>query len=139
MRRVLSISLLSTTVLAISAASAFADGSQTVAPTAKQKTAIVKAWASGGTVPPGKCVTVQLSKLNRTWAGLKFNSKASGCTTSAFDGTAILWGRSTDWTIFKSGSSVKSTTCRAMQSAMGQNPWVDLVDYAGGMGCENVD
>ncbi len=126
------------TVLAISAASAFADGSQIVAPTAKQKTAIVKAWAAGGTVPPSKCVTVQLSKNNRVWAGLKFNSKASGCTASAFDGTAILWGRSTAWNIFMSGSSVKSTTCLAMASVMGINPWVDLVDYAGGMGCENV-
>ncbi len=130
MRRVLSILLLSMTVLAISAASAFADRGHTVAPTAKQK-AIVKAWAAGG--------TVQLSKLNRTWAGLKFNSKASGCTASAFDGTAILWGRSTAWNLFMSGSSVKSTTCLAMQSAMGQPPWVDLVDYAIGMGCENFD
>ncbi len=139
MRRVLSILLLSMTVLVISAASAFADASQIVAPTAKQKTAIVKAWAAGGTAPPGKCVTVQLSKNNRTWAGLKFNTKASGCTASAFDGTAILWGRSTAWTLFIEGSSVRPTTCLAMQSAMGQNPWVDLVDYVGGMGCENVD
>ncbi len=139
MRRVLSLLLLSMTVLAISAASAFADRGHTVAPTAKQKTAIVKAWAAGGTVPPRKCVTVQLSKNNRAWAGLKFNSKASGCTASAFDGTAILWGRSTAWNLFMSGSSVKSTTCLAMQSAMGQPPWVDLVDYAIGMGCENFD
>ncbi len=139
MRRVLSLLLLSMTVLVISAASAFGDASQIVAPTAKQKTAIVKAWAINGTVPPSKCVTVQLSKNNRAWAGLKFNSKASGCTASAFDGTAILWGRSTAWNLFMEGSEVGSTTCLAMSSVMGINPWVDLVDYAGGMGCENID
>jgi hypothetical protein len=37
------------------------------------------------------------------------------------------------------GSSVDAATCTAMSNALGINPWVDLVDYAGGMGCENID
>ena len=56
-----------------------------------------------------------------------------------FDGTSILWGSGRTWNLFMAGSSVMASTCTAMASALGPNAWVDLVDYAGGMGCENID
>lgn len=141
MRRSVSALLIAMLVLAFGSTAAFADGSQTAAPTKKQKNAILKAWNNGKAVPSNKtqCYTVQLSKNNKVWAGLKFNTNASGCGAAAFDGTAILWGSGSSWNVFQEGSSVDAATCTAMAGALGINPWVDLVDYAGGMGCENID
>ena len=141
MRRTTIAFLIALIVLAFGATTALADGSQTMAPTKKQKTAILKAWNNGKAVPSNKtqCLTVQLSKNNPVWAGLKFNTKASGCGAMAFDGTAILWGFGSTWNIFQEASSADVSLCTAMQNALGNDSWVDLVDYAAGMGCENVD
>ena len=127
--------------LGLGTATASADAPQTVAPTAKQKAAILKAWNNGKAVPANKqqCLSVALSKSNKVWAALKFNDKATGCMAMAFDGTAILWGSGASWNIFMEGSSVDPATCTAMQGALGADAWVDLVDYAGGMGCQNID
>lgn len=138
MRRTSLSLLIALIALAVTATAAMADGSQTVNPTAKQKAAIVKAWAGTGTVPPAKCVTVKLSKNNPVWAGLAFNDKASGCAASAFDGTALLWGKGTRWNLLIAGSSTDATTCTALASVLGTDPWVDLAGYAGGLGCENI-
>ena len=141
MRRTLTVVLIGVLALAFGAAAALADGSQTVAPTKAQKNGILKAWNNGKAIPASKsqCYTVVLSKSNKVWSGLKFNDKASGCGSAAFDGTAILWGAGSRWNIFMEGSSVDASTCTAMANALGASPWVDLVDYAGGMGCENSD
>ena len=141
MRRTLTVLLIGVLALAFGATAALADGSQTVAPSKAQKNGILKAWNNGKAVPANKtqCYTVVLSKNNKVWAGLKFNTSASGCGAAAFDGTAILWGSGRMWNLFMEGSSVDATTCTAMAGALGINPWVDLVDYAGGMGCENID
>ncbi|MDP4667290.1 MAG: hypothetical protein NWS62_00865 [Gaiellales bacterium] len=141
MRRSIPALLIAMLVLALGATTVLADGSQTVTPTKKQKAGILKAWNNGDAVPASKskCYTVQLSKNNKVWAGLKFNTKASGCGAAAFDGTALLWGSGGSWNLFMEGSSVNAATCTAMANALGVSPWVDLVDYAGGMGCENID
>lgn len=141
MRRTLSLLAVAVLALAFGASAALADGSQTIAPTKVQKNGILKAWNNGDAVPANKtqCYTVVLSKNNKVWAGLKFNTKASGCDAAAFDGTSILWGSGRTWNLFMAGSSVMASTCTAMASALGPNAWVDLVDYAGGMGCENID
>ena len=139
MRRTITTLAVAMFVLALGATAAFADGSQTTNPTSKQKAGILKAWAGGKAVPTAKhkCFTVKLSKTNPVWAGLSFNTKATGCGAMAFDGDAILWGMGSSWNIFMEGSSVDTTTCTAMQSAIGESSWVDLVDFS--MGCQNVD
>ena len=88
MRRTLTVVLIGVLALAFGATAALADGSQTVAPTKAQKNGILKAWNNGKAVPSNKqqCYTVVLSKSNKVWSGLKFNSKASGCGAAAFDG-----------------------------------------------------
>lgn len=141
MRRTLTVILIGVLALAFGATAALADGSQTVAPTKAQKSGILKAWNNGKAIPANKqqCYTVVLSKNNKVWAGMKFNTKASGCDAAAFDGTSILWGSGRMWNLFMSGSSVDAATCTAMANALGASPWVDLVDYAAGMGCENID
>ena len=141
MRRTLITLSIAALMLAFGATAALADGSQTQAPTAKQKTGILKAWSDGDGVPKAKqkCYTVALSKSNSVWAGVAFNTKASGCGAMAFDGTAILWGSGSSWNKFMEGSAVDAKTCAAMASALGASPWVDLAGYAAGMGCQNVD
>ncbi len=141
MRRTITTLAVAMLVLALGATAAFADGSQTQAPTAKQKTGILKAWSDGDGVPKAKqkCYTVALSKSNPVWAGVAFNTKATGCGAMAFDGTAILWGSGSMWSKFMEGSSVDAATCTAMAAALGANAWVDLAGYAGGMGCQNID
>jgi len=139
LRRFAVLTTLALAALGMSATAAFADGGQLVKPTAKQKTAIIKAWSGGGTPPKASCITVQISKTSKVWAGLKFNPKATGCGAVAFDGTAILWGKGTRWNLLMEGSDVDATTCSAMATVLGPNAWVDLVDYAGGMGCQNID
>jgi len=125
--------------LAVSATAAFADGSQTITPTSKQKTVIIKAWAKGAKPGPNKCYTVAISKKSQYLAGLAFNSKASGCTASAFDGTAILWGRSTKWNLLTAGSAMGTSNCTALKSLMGVNGWQDLAGFVSCLGCLNVD
>lgn len=141
MRRLITIVAVALVALSVGATAALADGSQTVAPTKKQKAGILKAWNNGKAVPANKqqCLSVALSKSNKVWAALKFNDKATGCMAMAFDGTAILWGSGASWNIFMEGSSVDPATCTAMQGALGADAWVDLVDYAGGMGSQNID
>jgi len=139
MRRTTLSLLIAVAALAVTATAAWADGGQTVNPTAKQKAAIVKAWSGDGTAPAAKCLDVKLSKSNNVWAGLNFNTNATGCGAAAFDGTAILWGSDNAWNVFMEGSSVDAATCTAMAAALGTNPWVDLAGYAAGMGCQNID
>ena len=139
MSRFLTIFSLCLVALAVSATAACADGSQTITPTSKQKTAIIKAWAQDGKTGPSKCYNVKISKNSAYLAGLAFNSKASGCTAYAFDGTAILWGRSTKWNLLTAASGMSSSDCTALKSLMGVNGWQDLAGFVGGLGCENVD
>jgi len=139
MPRILTILSLCLVALAVSAAAAFADGGQTIAPTNKQKTAIIKAWAQGGKPGPNKCYTVAISKSSTYLSGLAFNSKASGCTAYAFDGTSILWGRSAKWNMLTAGSGMGASDCTALKSLMGVNGWQDLAGFVSGLGCDNVD
>ena len=139
MPRILTLFSLCLAAMAVSATAAFADGSQTITPTNKQKTAIIKAWAKSAKPGPNKCYTVAISKKSQDLAGLAFNSKASGCTASAFDGTAILWGRSTKWNLLTAGSAMGTSNCTALKSLMGVNAWQDLTGYVSGLGCDNVD
>lgn len=139
MPRILAIFALCLVVLAVSATAVLADGSQTITPTSKQKTAIIKAWAQGGKTGPKKCYTVAISKNSRYLAGLAFNSKASGCTASAFDGTSILWGRGIKWNMLTAGSAMGASDCMALKSLMGTKSWQDLAGFVSGLGCQNVD
>jgi hypothetical protein len=141
MRRPITILAVAMLTLAFGATAALADGAQTVKPTKAQKAGILKAWNNGKAVPSNKqqCLTVVLSKNNKVWAGLRFNDAASGCEGMAFDGTAILWGSGKSWNVFMEGSAVGAATCTAMAGALGPDAWVDLVDYAAGMSCENID
>ena len=125
--------------LAVSATAAFADGSQTSTPTSTQTTAIIKAGAQGAKPGPNKCYTVAISKKSQYLAGLAFNSKASGCTAYAFDGSSILWGRSTKWNMLTAGSGMGSSNCTALKSLMGVNAWQDLAGDVSGLGCQTVD
>ena len=52
MRRTLTVILVGVLALAFGATAALADSPQTIAPTAKQKTAIIKAWAQGAKPGP---------------------------------------------------------------------------------------
>jgi hypothetical protein len=141
MRRTLTALAVAMLVLALGATAAFADGSQTTTPTAAQAAGIAKAWNNGKALPKSKikCLQMAISKNTPVWAGLAFNTKATGCGAMAFDGTAILWGSGRSWNILMEGSSLDARTCTAMASVLGTNAWVDLAGYAGGMGCENID
>ena len=141
MRRTLTILAVALLTLALGASAAFADGGQTTTPTAKQKAGITKAWNGGKAMPASKqkCVTVAISKSNPVWAGLSFNDKATGCGAMAFDGSAILWGTGSTWSIFTEDSSATPAMCTAMASAIGASAWVDLAGYANGLGCQNID
>lgn len=139
MRRLTALLAVALVALGVTATAAFADGGQTVNPSAKQKTAIIKAWSDGDSAPNAKCLNVKLSKSNKVWAGLSFNANATGCGAAAFDGTAILWGKGNRWNLLIEGSDIDATTCTAMAAVLGVNAWVDLAGYAGGMGCQNID
>ncbi|MGI9116708.1 MAG: hypothetical protein ACR2JV_03620 [Gaiellales bacterium] len=141
MHRILTIVAVAGLMLALGATAAFADGSQTTTPTSKQKAGIVKAWNGGKAVSSSKlkCYTVAISKGNKVWAGLMFNTKASGCSASAFDGSALLWGSGSSWNLLTEGSDLPAGTCTALASVLGPNGWVDLVNYASGLGCQNID
>ena len=126
--------------LAITAGTAVAGGSTSKpkAPTAAQKTAILKA---GGFKGPAKCYSVALSSSKQTVAGAKFNTKASGCTKYAYDGAALYYSNSakTTWFQLEAGSSETPAACDAMKTLVGNAPWQDLIPYVSGMGCSNFD
>ena len=129
--------------LGLGTATASADAPQTVAPTAKQKAAILKAWAQGGETGPAKCYAVRIAKPEKympLWAGLMFADKASGCTKYAFDGSAILYGTGTHFYLLTEASSMDPKQCEATSLVMGPQAWGNLVDAGvGALGCENID
>jgi hypothetical protein len=140
MPRILTLFSFCLVALAVSATAAFAVGSlpQAIKPTSKQKTAIIKAWAQGAKPGPSKCYTVAISKQSQYLAGLEFNSRASGCTKSAFDGASILWGRSTTWNMLTAGSAIGASNCKALQRLMGVNAYEDLSTFVGHLGCVSM-
>jgi len=138
MPRHFSIFVIALFLFALGATSAFADGGQTITPTSQQKRAIIKAWAQGGKTGPSGCYTVKLSKHSPYLAGLAFNTKASGCMTSAFDGTSILWGRKTTWNLLTGASAMSGSNCSALKHLIGTNGWQDLAGFVAGLGCQNV-
>ncbi len=129
--------------LALGAATASADAPQTIAPTAKQKTAILKAWAQGAQTGPTKCYAVRIAKPEKympLWAGVRFNEKASGCTKYGFDGAAILYGTGTHFYLLTEASAMDANECKATALVMGPNAWANLVDAGiAALGCENID
>jgi hypothetical protein len=124
---------------------ASADAGQTVKPSKQQKAAVVKAWSKwdGGKAykGPQKCMKVELSKSNTGVAGLKTNADRypKSCAEYAFDGTAFLYGSKNRWFLLTEGSSQSNAQCRALKNLLDADVWQDLVDYADGMGCHNID
>ena len=137
------LALLTAALCLLAAPTALADAPQTVAPTAKQKAAILKAWAQGSPLGPSKCYAVRIAKPERykaLWAGLRFNQKESGCMKSAFDGAAILYGTGTHFYVLTEASSMDANECRATALVMGPQAWANLVDAGvAALGCENID
>ena len=129
--------------LALGAATASADAPQTIAPTAKQKAAILKAWAQGGATGPTKCYAVRIAKPEKympLWAGVWFNEKASGCTKYGFDGSAILYGTGNHFYLLTEASSMDPNECKATALVMGPQAWANLVDSGvAALGCQNID
>jgi rare lipoprotein A (peptidoglycan hydrolase) len=142
MRRTLTVILVGVLALAFGATAALADSPQTIAPTAKQKTAIIKAWAQGGKTGPAKCYNVRIAKPQKyqaLWSGLSFNSKAAGCDAYAFDGSGILYGTGNHFYLLTAGSSMDPSQCTATSLVMGV-AWANLVDSGvAALGCENID
>jgi hypothetical protein len=122
---------------------ALADAPQTQAPTAKQKTAILKAWAQGGQLGPSKCYRVTLAKPQKyqpLWAGVVFNDKASGCLKYAFDGAALLYGTGNHFYLLTEASAMDANECKATALVLGPVAWGNLVDAGiAALGCENID
>lgn len=126
--------------LAISAAPALGGGavSKQKAPTAAQKTAIMKA---AGVKGPARCYTVQLSARKQTIAGFRFNGRASNCTRFAFDGAGLYYGTPNKkaWYQLESGSALGTNDCDAIQALIGNAAWQDMIPYIDRMGCKNYD
>ena len=126
--------------LAISAAPALGGGatSKQKAPTAAQKTAIMKAAKVKG---PARCYTVQLSARTQTIAGFKFNTRAKNCARFAFDGAALYYGTPDKkaWYQLEAGSALDPNECTAIQTLIGSAAWQDMIPYIGDMGCTNFD
>ena len=143
MRRTLTILMIAVMALGLGATAAFADSSQTIAPTSKQKTAIIKAWSQGGKHGPSKCYNVRIAKPQANqalWAGLTFNSKAAGCNAYGFDGSAILYGTGNHFYLFTEASSMDNAACTATSLVMGPQAWANLVDSGvAALGCQNID
>lgn len=122
-----------------------ADAGKAVKPTKTQKAAIVKAWSKqdGGKAYKGplKCMKVQLSASSRTVAGLRSNAQKypKACTEHAFDGAALLYGSSQKWFMLTEGSAASKSQCKALKNLVGADVWQDLVAYADGLGCQNLD
>lgn len=138
--RLLAVGLVPLAALAMTAGTALAGGSTSKpkAPTAAQKTAILKA---GGFKGPAKCYSVALSSRKQTVAGAMFNSKASGCTKYAFDGSGLYYANSgkTTWYLLDAASSETANKCDALKTLVGVPAWQDLAGYVSGLGCTNVD
>ncbi len=126
--------------LAISAAPALGGGaiSKQKAPTAAQKTAILKAGKFKG---PARCYVVQLSARKQTVAGVRFNRRASGCTRYAFDGAGLYYGtaRRTTWFLLDAASAASPAECEALDILMGGAAWQDMIPFTSRMGCQNFD
>ena len=126
--------------LAISAAPALGGGSvsKQKAPTAAQKTAIMKAAKVKG---PARCYTVQLSARKQTIAGFKFNTKAKNCTRYGFDGAGLYFGSPNKkaWYLLEAGSALEPENCDAVQALIGNAAWQDMIRYIDRMGCKNYD
>lgn len=137
------LTLLSATAIgaAMLAAPAMADTAEVVKPNDNQAAGIVKAWDQGGSAIPQKCLYIRLSKSNKHIAGLRSNAdkKPNKCTPYAFDGSALLYGQKKHWFLLAEGSAVGNSQCKALASLMGPQPWGDLVDFAAGLGCQNID
>lgn len=125
--------------LGLGASGALADGSQTITPGAKQKTAILKAFAKPSKPGPARCYTVKISRNAKWLAGATFNERATGCSKWASNGAAVLYGTGNSWYMLTGGSSLAASECTALKMLMGVNGWQDLVGFASGMGCQNVD
>ncbi len=128
----------------MAATPALADGG-VVKPTSDQKAAVIKAWstADGGApwAGPQACIKVRLAASNNNIAGLSSNvaKKPNKCAQWGFDGTAFLYGHKTKkWFLLSEGSDMSPAQCKATASLIG-DAWGDLVDFAAGMGCENID
>lgn len=126
--------------LALTAGTAFAGGaiSKPKAPTAAQKSAILKA---GGFKGPSKCYAVSLSSRKQTVAGVRFNAKASGCNKVAFDGAGLYYSNyaKTSWYQLDSGSGETADHCDALKTLVGVAAWQDLIPFVSDMGCTNFD
>lgn len=126
--------------LAISAGPALAGGaiSKPKAPTAAQKSAIMKAAKVKG---PAKCYSVSLSSRKPTVAGFMFNSRASGCSQYGFDGGSIYYGNTGGkvWYLLDSGSALGASNCDADKLLVGVAAWQDLIPFVNAMGCQNFD
>jgi hypothetical protein len=138
--RLIAAGLVPLAALAMTAGTALAGGSTSKpkAPTATQKSAILK---SAGFKGPAKCYSVALSSRKQTVAGVMFNGKASGCTKYGFDGSSLYYGNSakTAWYLLDAASSETANHCDALKILVGTPAWQDLAGYASGLGCTNVD
>lgn len=128
----------------MAAAPALADGG-VVKPTSDQKSAVIKAWstANGGApwAGPQSCIRVRLAASNENVAGLQSNvaKKPNKCAQWGFDGSALLYGhKAKKYFLLNEGSDMSPAQCKATANLIG-DAWVDLVDFAAGMGCENID
>jgi len=144
MRRTLLAAVVAALVFAFGATAAFGDGAQTIAPNSKQTTSILKAWSfPSGKYGPTKCYAIRISKPVKNealWAGMQFNSKASGCTKYGFDGSSIFYGTGNRFYLLTGASSMDATTCKATALVMGPNAWANLVDSGvAALGCQNID
>lgn len=130
---------------ALIAAPASADGGSVVKPTPEQKTAVIKAWSQangGGWTGPDGCLFVRLSKSDKNVAGLRSNvaKKPNKCAPYAFDGAALFYGhKQSKWFPLAEGSAIAPAQCKATKHLLGIDVWVDLVDFAAILGCENID
>lgn len=142
---VLGSSILLAASAGLGAGVAAADTGKTVKPSKQQKAAIVKAWSKwdGGKAYKGplKCLKVEKSASNKDVAGLRSNvaKYPKSCNKYAFDGTALLYGAGQKWFLLTEGSSQSKAQCRALKNLLDAGVWQDLVDYADGLGCQNID
>lgn len=139
-RKLIAVGVVPVAALAMTAGQALAGGaiSKQKAPTAAQKTAIMKAAGFKG---PASCYRVQLSARVQTIAGAKFNEKAANCNKYAFDGAALYYSTPNRmrWFQLTAGSSLSTDECRALDQLVGTAAWQDMIPYVSTMGCQNFD
>lgn len=83
----------------------FASGAigATVAPTAGERSAIIRAFGDPAAAAP--CLTVRLAASNRAYGDVRFRT-TQACQRWAFDGTNVLKrGRAGQWSVVFEGSS----------------------------------